>query len=46
MEQGRLVKDAAQAEVWGEAKAKAEAEWEDHTPLVRAEVVYVRTARP
>jgi len=40
------VKDPAQAAVWGEAKAKGKAEWEDPTPPVRAGVVYARTAPP
>jgi len=40
-----VVKDLEQGAVWGEAKVKAEAEWEDPTPPVREEVVYVRTAR-
>jgi hypothetical protein len=41
-----LVKDLEQDAVWGEAKAKGEAEWEDHMPPARAEVVYARTVRP
>ena len=44
MEQARLAKGPAQAGVWVEAKAKVKAEWADHLPQGRAEVVSVRTA--
>jgi len=44
MEQGRAAKDRVAVEVWGEAKAKVEAEWEDHSPQGRAVIAYVRTA--
>jgi len=46
MEPVRRVKDLEQDVVRGEAKVKAEAEWADPTPPVRAEVAYVRTVRP
>ena len=45
MVQALQVKDAVQAVVWDEGKAKAEAEWVDRTPQDRVVVVYVRNAR-
>jgi len=45
MVQGLQAKDAAQAAAWGEGKARVEAEWVDHSPQDRAEVVYARTVQ-
>jgi len=45
MVQGLQAKAAAQAAVWGEGKAKVEAEWVDRSPQDRAEVVYARTVQ-
>jgi len=44
MVQVLLVKGPAQAEVWVEVKAKAEAGWADRLQQVRAVIAYVRTA--
>jgi hypothetical protein len=44
MEQDLVVRDAAAVEVWDEATARAEAEWEDHSPLDPAEIVYAPVA--
>ena len=44
MVQGLRARVPAQAGVWVEAKAKVEAEWADHLPQGRAEVVSVQTA--
>ena len=37
-----MEQDRAAVEAWGEAKDKAEEEWEGHSPQGRAEIVYVR----
>jgi len=42
MAQGLQAKVPAPAGVWVEAKAKVEAEWVDHLPQGRVEVVYAR----
>ena len=42
--QGLQVRGPAQVGVWLEAKARVEAEWADHLPQGRAEVVSVQTA--
>jgi hypothetical protein len=44
MVQGLSARVPAQAGVWVEAKAKVEAEWADHSPQARAEVVSAQTA--
>lgn len=44
MEQGQVVRDAVQAGVWGEGRAKVEDEWEAHSLLGRAEIVCARAA--
>jgi len=44
MVQGLPARIPAQAAVWVEVKARVEAEWADHFPQGRAEVVYARTA--
>jgi hypothetical protein len=44
MEQDRLARDAAAVEVWGEVRARAEAEWEGHSPQGRAEIAYAPIA--
>jgi len=36
-------RDPAQDAVWGEAKARVEAEWADHLQQDRAEIASVRT---
>ena len=46
MVQGLQAKVPAPAGVWVEAKAKVEAEWVDHLPQGRVEVVSVRAAAP
>jgi hypothetical protein len=38
-------RDAVQAVVWDEGKARVEAEWVDRSPQGRAEVVYARNAQ-
>ena len=44
MVQGLQAKVPAQAGVWVEAKARAEAEWAVRLPLDRVEVVYAQVA--
>jgi hypothetical protein len=45
MVQALQARDAAQAVVWDEGKAKVEAEWVGRTPQDRVAVVYVRNAQ-
>ena len=40
MEQGQVVRDAVQAGVWGEVRAKVEDEWVARSPQGQAEIVY------
>jgi len=42
MGQGRAVRGAVPAEVWGEVKAKVEVEWAGHSPQGREEIAYAR----
>jgi len=43
MEQDRLGREVVPAEGWAEDRARAEAEWMDHLPQARAEIVSVLT---
>jgi hypothetical protein len=42
MEQDRAARDVAPAEVWDEARDRAEAEWVDPSPQDQAEIVYAQ----